>query len=228
MKALALSCSPRGEGQSKSDLMLSHLVEGMRGAGAEVEVVELRRKTVKNCIGCFTCWTKTPGRCIHQDDMTRELFPKWLEADLVVYATPLYHFLMNATMKAFVERTLPVLQPFFEEGEGRTRHPLRNKHPRFAILAVAGFPEEAVFDQLSYWVQTVYGRHGIVAAEIYRAGAETLTVKALRDKAAAVLDATRQAGRELVETGGVSAETLARHQAGDRGGQGGLSERSAI
>ncbi len=37
MNVLALSCSPRGEGQSKSDLMLGHLSEGMREAGAKVE-----------------------------------------------------------------------------------------------------------------------------------------------------------------------------------------------
>ena len=36
MKVLALSCSPRGEGQSKSDLMLGHLVEGMREAGGSI------------------------------------------------------------------------------------------------------------------------------------------------------------------------------------------------
>ena len=48
--------------------MLTPLVEGMQDAGAEVEVIELRRKTIKNCIGCYTCWTKTPGKCIHKDD----------------------------------------------------------------------------------------------------------------------------------------------------------------
>lgn len=209
MKVLALRCSPRGEGQSKSTLMLRHLTEGMRAAGANVEEVDLRKKTVKNCIGCFSCWTKTPGVCIHKDDMTNELFAKWLEADLVIYATPLYHFLMTATMKAFVERTLPVLQPFFDDQEGRTFHPLRHKHPRFAILCVAGFPEDTVFDQLSYWAQSVYGQHGLVAAEIYRANAEVLTNPALKDKADAILEATRKAGQELVEVGEVSAETMA-------------------
>ena len=77
MKVLALNSSPRGEGQSQTEFLLTHLVQGMQEAGAEVEVVALRKKTIKNCIGCFTCWTKTPGICIHQDDMTKELFPKW-------------------------------------------------------------------------------------------------------------------------------------------------------
>ena len=155
MKVLALNSSPRKEGQSKTELMLKHLVNGMQAAGAAVETVHLREKTVRNCAGCFTCWTKTPGICIHKDDMTKELFPKWLEADLVVYATPLYHFHLNAAMKAFIERTLPVLEPFFGEVENRTHHPLRHKHPKMVFLSVAGFPEDEIFDQLSAWVQFV-------------------------------------------------------------------------
>ena len=112
MKVLAINSSARSDGISKTEMMLDALVEGMRDAGAEVEVVPLRKKKVNNCIGCFTCWTKTPGVCVHKDDMTNELFPKWLEADIAVYATPLYHFTVNASMKAFIERTLPILEPF--------------------------------------------------------------------------------------------------------------------
>ena len=87
MKVLALNSSPRGEGQSKTGLMLNPLVLGMRDAGAEVEVVDLRKKPSGIVPGCFTCWTKTPGLCIHKDDMTNELFPKFIDSDLVVYAS---------------------------------------------------------------------------------------------------------------------------------------------
>ena len=41
MKVLALNSSPRGGGQSKTEIMLKSLVEGMVEAGAEVEVVDL-------------------------------------------------------------------------------------------------------------------------------------------------------------------------------------------
>ena len=98
MKVLALNSSPRGKGESKTGLLLDALVTGMREAGADVEVVQLRGKTIRNCIGCFTCWTKTPGQCVHKDDMSLELYPKWLDADLAVYASPLYYFTVNATM----------------------------------------------------------------------------------------------------------------------------------
>lgn len=61
MKILAINYSPRVGGQSKTELMLDHLVEGMRDAGAAIDVVNLREKNIKSCIGCFTCWTKTPA-----------------------------------------------------------------------------------------------------------------------------------------------------------------------
>ncbi len=208
MKVLALNSSPRGEGQSKTELLLNHLVQGMREAGAEVEVIDLRKKKIRYCAGCFTCWTKTPGLCIHQDDMTRELFPKWLASDLVVYASPLYHYTINASMKAFIERTLPVAQPFFEQDNDRTHHPLRHQPPKAVFLSVAGFPERAVFDQLSSWVRFVFGNNESLVAEIYRPAAESLS--RLGEKTQEIFAALRQAGREIVEQLSVSPETMSR------------------
>ncbi len=208
MKVLALNSSPRGDGQSKTELLMNHLVAGMREAGADVEVVELRHKTINNCIGCFACWTKTPGACIQKDDMSRELYPKWLTADLAVYGSPLYHFTVNAAMKAFIERTLPVLEPFFKEYGGRTTHPLRTSHPGIVMLSVAGFPEDSVFEQLSSWSRFVFGK-GLVA-EIYRPAAEMLRSPVFAEAAGQILSAVTEAGRELVADRKISAETLAR------------------
>lgn len=130
MKVLALNSSPRGEGQSQTEFLLNYLVQGMQEAGAAVEVIALRKKKINYCTGCFTCWTKTPGICIHQDDMTNELFPKWLAADLVVYATPLYQYTVNAQMKTFIERTLPVLQPFSSRTMSKPGIPTEANLPR--------------------------------------------------------------------------------------------------
>jgi multimeric flavodoxin WrbA len=211
MKVLALNSSPRSEGESKTGVMLNALVEGMRQAGAEVETIHLRKKKINNCIGCYTCWTKTPGVCVHKDDMTAELFPKWLKADIAVYATPLYHYTVTASMKAFIERTLPILEPFLvkrEGGDGRTAHPWRQRPPASVILSVAGFPELKVFDQLSRYVNFIYGKG--LKAEIYRPASETLTQPHFAEKTKEVLEATVQAGRELVQPGSISAATMER------------------
>jgi len=214
MKVMALNSSPRGDGQSKTGIMLSALVDGMRAAGAEVDVVSLSKKSIKPCAGCFSCWTKTPGICFHKDDMTRELFPRWLESDLVIYASPLYHYTVNSEMKAFIERTLPVLEPFFITTESRTYHPLRSQAPSVVMLSVAGFPEKSVFDQLSSWVNFVYGgssiHKGALVGEIYRPAAEALTVPYYKDIAKGVLSATREAGQELIGSLSISKETMAK------------------
>ena len=214
MNVLALNSSPRGDGESKTELMLNRLVAGMREGGAEVEVVSLKNKKIKPCAGCFSCWTKSPGICVHKDDMTRELFPRLLKSDLVVYASPLYHFTVNAVMKTFIERTLPVLEPFFVQEDGRTFHPLRHKAPKVVLLSVAGFPEAQVFDLLSSWANFIFGDESnhtkTLAAEIYRPMAETLTNPYFKDKAADILDATQQAGRELAANMKVSEETMTR------------------
>jgi multimeric flavodoxin WrbA len=178
-----------------------------------VDVVHLRKKNIKNCIGCFTCMTKTPGRCVHKDDMTLELFPKWLESDIVIYAAPLFHYTLNATMKTFIERTFPVCLPFLESHGGIAYHPLRSRHPAIVILSVAGFPQESVFDQLSMWANYTFGKNGRqpdikLVAEIYRPASELII--RYKNKLKDILDATEQAGRELVQHMKISPHTMAR------------------
>lgn len=206
MKVLAINSSPRPEGQSKTALLLEHLVKGMRDAGAEVEVVDLRRKKIKLCTGCYSCWTKTPGICVHKDDMTAELFDQWMDSDLAVYATPLYHYTLNAAMKAFIERTIPMAEPFLVREGGITHHPLRGRRPPDAVvLSVCGFPEMEHFEQLSAYCRRLFGE--LLLAEIYRPGAEILTHAGAKRKP--ILEAIETAGRELVESGGISPDTLA-------------------
>ena len=209
MKVLSLNSSPRGGGQSKTELMMNALVEGMRSAGAEVRVVDLRKRDVRNCIGCFKCWSdETPGICAQKDDMTNDLFPKYIEADLVIMATPLYHFTVNATMKTFIERTLPIAKRDIKQHEGRSYHPLRVDPPAVVVVSVAGFAEDSVFDQLSSYMNFLYKKKLI--AEIYRPAAETMVFPNFKDSLKSVLEATREAGRELVESQKISPEIMAR------------------
>jgi putative sterol carrier protein len=113
-------------------------------------------------------------------------------------------------MKTFIERTLPVLEPFLKGEDTRTHHPLRSKHPKVVFLSVAGFPEDEIFSQLSAWVQFVYGRAGAVVAEIYRPAAELMARAYFQDKANDILAATAQAGREIVEFMQIKPETMKR------------------
>jgi multimeric flavodoxin WrbA len=208
MKVLALNSSARVGDVSKTEIMLDCLVQGMREAGAEVEVINLQKRKIRYCIGCFTCWTKTPGTCIHKDDMTKDIFPKMLASDLCVLATPLFHYTVNALMKTFIERTLPAALPFFVQKDGVTHHPLRHELPRIAVISVAGFPEESVFDQIKSYIHFLYGDR--LAAEIYRTSSEILRAGSTQKKVQDILQATIQGGKELVQSGKISSETMDR------------------
>ena len=211
MNILAINSSPRTGGQSKTELMLNHLVEGMREAGADVEVVNLREKKIDHCLGCFACWSKSPGQCIQQDDMTREIFPKWLQADIAVYATPLYFHTINSAMATFRERTLPAILPFFELGaDGKVFHPLRSKVPASVYLSVCGFPESSEFDALSAYLNHTRHKDTTIVAEIYRSAAESMTNPLFKERLNDILAATHQAGREIIEKKKVAPATLER------------------
>jgi multimeric flavodoxin WrbA len=181
----------------------------MSSAGAEVETINLREKTIKDCLGCFSCWTKTPGTCIHKDDMTEELFPKWMAADVVVYATPFYNYAMAGTLKRFIERTIPSFLPYFEIHAGRMYHPLRHKVPAVVMLSVAGMPDKGQFEPLSAHIRLLCDSPGRkLLAEIYRPASEVMKMPFMQEKVNEVLSATQTAGRELVESLEISGKTL--------------------
>jgi len=107
MKLLAVCGSPR---KGNTEWMLTKLLEAAREAGAETELVLLRQKDVKLCRGCLTCEVgrdRKPGVCVIKDDMT-PLLTKMLEADGIVFGTPVYFYLLSGLLKNFLDRTVPI------------------------------------------------------------------------------------------------------------------------
>lgn len=209
MQILALCSSPKKDGKSNTELFLNHLAQGMGEAGGEVRIVNLRDKSIKTCQGCFNCWTKTPGRCIQKDDMTRELMPLVPASDLVIYATPLYHRTMTATMSNFLERLLPLFLPFSERHDGGISRKLRQKLPPVAWLSVCGHPELSEFAALSQFLNSTRNPDTPIVAEIYRTSTEALQHPVFRQQRNDILEATIQAGRELVQQLCISEKTMA-------------------
>lgn len=110
-----------------------------------------------------------------------------------------------------MERTIPAILPFFELGEdGKTFHPVRTKLPAAVLLSVCGFPDASEFNaMLEFFLHTRHKDSNSLVA-ICRAGASLLSSPRLQDKADDVLIATRQAGKELIETMKIAPETMAR------------------
>jgi putative NADPH-quinone reductase/putative sterol carrier protein len=123
MKVLLLRANPRKTGQTEQLIRL--FVEGLRQTEARLAEVDLTTRSLLPCLGCYHCWLTTPGQCVHGDDMG-ELLEQVLGADVLVCATPMYHFSMSSCLKVFFERTFPLLkQGLTPSGLGRTRNSLR-------------------------------------------------------------------------------------------------------
>ena len=106
MKILALSFSPRKEGNTET--LLNEALKGARQEGAETELYSTIAKDIRPCDSCGSCM-KT-GKCHIQDDM-QEIYNKLLEADGIIFGTPVYFYNMTAQAKTVIDRTLPLGGP---------------------------------------------------------------------------------------------------------------------
>ena len=86
---------------SNSDMLADKFAEGARSAGHEVEKISLTGKNIQFCKGCFAC--QKLGRCVIKDDVN-DITAKVLEADVVVWATPIYYYEMSGQMKTLIDR----------------------------------------------------------------------------------------------------------------------------
>lgn len=209
MQIVAINGGPRRGKISKTTMLLEAFLSGCQQGGAEVETINLREKDIKMCTGCYNCWIKTPGQCALKDDM-KEILLTLDKADVEVWATPLYFFGPTALFKNFVDRTIPLAEPYIIEKEGLCTHPLRNKKAReIVFISVAGFCEVEHFQPMSQWLCFIEGRGLLqVRAEIYRPSSEFMSAPPLKEKVDEILAATRQAGREFVQTGDISEKTM--------------------
>jgi multimeric flavodoxin WrbA len=100
-KVLILSASPRKGGNS--DLLCDQFLRGAKEAGNQAEKIFLRDKKINYCTGCGAC-QEEGGKCVQKDDMA-EILDKMVAVDVIVMATPVYFYTMNAQMKTLIDRT---------------------------------------------------------------------------------------------------------------------------
>ncbi|MBC8264333.1 MAG: NAD(P)H-dependent oxidoreductase [Anaerolineales bacterium] len=212
MKVLALNGSPRMKASSTYH-MFKPFLEGMEAAGAETEVIHIRRLHLEPCIGCYTCWARTPGVCIHEDGMAGVL-EKFNHADMVIFGTPLYHFTMSGVMKDFIDRLLPRLEPWLiphPHVAGVTGHPERvHKPDKVFLISPCGFPEFEHFESLvATFKHIARMENWEYVGELLRPGAEPLSRRSLQGLFTHYYDLVRQAGEQIARQGSIADELQA-------------------
>ena len=102
-KVLIISSSPRKGGNSET--LAAAFAKGAREAGNQVETVSLRDKQVGFCKGCLACLKL--GHCVIQDDAV-EIAAKMHDADVLVFATPVYYYCVSGQLKTMLDRANPL------------------------------------------------------------------------------------------------------------------------
>ena len=102
-KVLIISTSLRGG--SNSDILANECAKGAKEAGHDVELLSLKGKDIKYCIGCLSC--QRNGMCVLKDDVA-DIMAKVKDAEVIVYATPIYYYEMCGQMKTLLDRLNPL------------------------------------------------------------------------------------------------------------------------
>ena len=118
--------------------------------GNDTKYFDLSSLKIANCMGCFRCWTKTPGKCVIRDDATA-VYPCIAKSNKVIYVSRLKYGGYDSVMKTMLERAIPVQQAFIRIHKGETHHVQRAVMMKKATILAYGdiSPEEQdIFRQL--------------------------------------------------------------------------------
>lgn len=141
LQVLGISSSPRPNGNT--DLLLRQALAGAESAGAGIEYIRLADYDIAPCSECNYCYDT--GRCRIEDDY-QILSAKILDADRLIFATPIFFMAVCAQAKLLIDRCQClwahkyVLKKLLKQTNGRDRRAL--------VIAVAGSKSKKVFESI--------------------------------------------------------------------------------
>ena len=117
--------------------------------GNETRYVDLSELKIANCVGCFGCWVKTPGRCVIRDEATK-VYPLIAESRRVLYVSRIHYGSYDIPMKTMLERAIPIQQAFIRLYNGETHHVQRRVNEKEAVIVAydSTLEEQEIFRRL--------------------------------------------------------------------------------
>ncbi|MFN8465630.1 MAG: NAD(P)H-dependent oxidoreductase [Caldilineaceae bacterium] len=127
------------------------VTELLEARGWTVDAIGLAEQKLAYCLGCFECWTKTPGICRIDDD-GREVTAAMLASDMVMYLSPVTFGGYSSALKKALDRSICLVSPFFTRIDGEVHHQARYAHyPSVLGIGVLAAPDqvqEEIFGRL--------------------------------------------------------------------------------
>ncbi len=99
--------------------------------------IDISKLKIANCLGCFNCWTRTPGKCIIRDDAVR-VYPLIAKSKNLIYVTKIKFGTYDTPLKTLLERSLPIQQAFIRLYHGEAHHVQRDVELKNATIIVYG------------------------------------------------------------------------------------------
>lgn len=210
MNILVINGSPKGD-KSNTYRLTNAFLKGIQEELPDIRIRELSvsRMNLKPCIGCFSCWNRTPGQCCIQDDMG-QVIEDLLWADITIWSFPLYYYSVPGSLKNLMDRQLPMVLPFMAEEEGQ---PGNGGHPsrydmsgkRTVVISTCGFyTAEGNYDGIYSLFDHLCGSENYTA--IFCGQGELFRVPELSRLTDGYLFDVKQAGQEYIK-GGISEKT---------------------
>lgn len=210
MKVLVLNGSPKGEKSNTLNITKAFL-DGF-SPDTEIEYITVKKETIKPCMGCFSCWSRTPGKCIIKDDM-QKIYEKINSADIIIESFPLYFFGMPSQMKALTDRCLPYMLPYsgnVAEDKEASFHELRDEamhEKRLLIITTCGYVSaEPMYPALIKQLDLICGNGNYTMIKCPE-GELFIAEKAERQRKA-YLDSITEAGKEFCKNRCLCDETM--------------------
>lgn len=150
------------------------ILEAYESAGFWVIVHRMEEIKIAHCIGCFGCWVKTPGECIHKDE-GRQIARDIINSHTVVLLSPVVFGGYSAALKHMVDRFIPLIHPNLMMRYGEIHHrPRYTSYPRMVGIGL----QQEHDDKSAHIFKTLVGRNAInfhcpsYAAEVLHGGVE--------------------------------------------------------
>ena len=138
MKIVVLEGSPNKKGSTH--ILADCFRQGAEGAGHTVEMIDVAHANIHPCTGCIHCGYEGP--CVQKDDV-ESIRRKILDADMMVFTTPLYYYGMSAQLKTMIDRFCAF------------NSSIQRKHMKSALLTVAWNSDGWTFEALEAHYRTL-------------------------------------------------------------------------
>jgi multimeric flavodoxin WrbA len=159
MNVAAISGSPRHFGNT--DIVIKKVLEGM--GLADHEIIKLNDLDIKGCQGCKSCRKEGAAGCVKNDDM-QKLYPKIIDADVIIIGSPIYYGYLTGQTKCFIDRWYA-----FRDSNRELRFP---EGKRCIFILVQGAPGRERYKEVITDMRYIFTKYGIDLKVIVADGVE--------------------------------------------------------